>query len=441
MQTDKFKDKKILILGLGLNEGGVGSARFFAKNGAHVRVTDLKTREVLKSSLDKLGVFPDIEYILGEHRYEDIDWADIIIRNPALRPDNEYRVYAEKSGKPVETDVGIFLQFVSPSQMIGVTGTKGKSTTSSLIYYALKDRFEEVILAGNIGKSVLDSLDVISDQTKIVLELSSFQLEACAKHHVSPHIAVITNILPDHLNYYSSMDEYSEAKKVIGLYQTSQDWLFVQKDDSMVDTKQFLAEIKSQITRFSVDDLPEDFEPALLGDHNLANYAAALKVALQLGLSQEQALESMNRFEGNEFRLQLIKKINGIKIYNDSASTMPDSTIKALEAIKSPILIVGGMDKGLPYEKLAHEIDRRVKAVYFIDGTATDKLKPLIEHRGIQRSTYIDFDALLKDLRLEVKEGDTVLFSPGATSFNFFQNEFDRGKKFNEAINRIFRDR
>lgn len=439
MQTDKFKDKKILILGLGLNEGGVGSARFFAKNGAHVRVTDLKTREVLKSSLDKLGVFPDIEYILGEHRYEDIDWADIIIRNPALRPDNEYRVYAEKSGKPVETDVGIFLQFVSPSQMIGVTGTKGKSTTSSLIYYALKDRFEEVILAGNIGKSVLDSLDVISDQTKIVLELSSFQLEACAKHHVSPHIAVITNILPDHLNYYSSMDEYSEAKKVIGLYQTSQDWLFVQKDDSMVDTKQFLAEIKSQITRFSVDDLPEDFEPALLGDHNLANYAAALKVALQLGLSQEQALESMNRFEGNEFRLQLIKKINGIKIYNDSASTMPDSTIKALEAIKSPVLIVGGMDKGLPYEKLAHEIDRRVKAVYFIDGTATEKLRPLLQHRNIIRSIYTDFDALLKDLKLELKEGDTILFSPAATSFNFFQNEFDRGRKFNLAIDRIFR--
>jgi UDP-N-acetylmuramoylalanine--D-glutamate ligase len=118
---------------------------------------------------------------------------------------------------------------------------------------------------------------------------------------------------------------------------------------------------------------------------------------------------------------------------------MPDSTIKALEAIKSPILIVGGMDKGLPYEKLAHEIDRRVKAVYFIDGTATEKLRSLLQHRNIIRSIYTDFDSLLKDLKLELKEGDTILFSPAATSFNFFQNEFDRGRKFNEAITRAFK--
>ncbi len=436
---DRYKNKKVLILGLGLNEGGVGSARFFARHGASVKVTDLKSREVLKSSLDKLADYPQIEYTLGEHKYEDIDWADIIIRNPALRTDNEYRVYAEKSGKPVETDVGIFLQFVSPSQMIGITGTKGKSTTSNLIYYALKDQFEEVILAGNIGKSVLDCLELITDSTKVILELSSFQLEACAKHHISPHIAVITNILPDHLNYYSSMDEYSQAKKVIGLYQKPDDYLFIQKDDSMVDTNDFLSDIHSQISRFSVEDLPEEFEPTLLGGHNLANYAAALKVVAHFKLTPEQALKSMNRFEGADFRLQLVKKIKGTKIYNDSASTMPDSTIKALEAIKSPILIVGGMDKGLPYEKLAHEIDRRVKAVYFIDGTATEKLRPLLQHRNIIRSIYTDLDLLLKDLKLEIKEGDTILFSPGATSFNFFQNEFDRGQKFNQAVERIFK--
>jgi UDP-N-acetylmuramoylalanine--D-glutamate ligase len=235
------------------------------------------------------------------------------------------------------------------------------------------------------------------------------------------------------------MDEYSEAKKVIGLYQSSDDFLFIQKDDPMVDTSQFLNGIKSQVIRFSKADLPDDFEPTLLGNHNLANYAAALKVALQLGLNEEQALESMNQFEGADFRLQLVKKINGIKIYNDSASTMPDSTIRALEAIKSPILIVGGMDKGLPYEKLAHEIDRRVKAVYFIDGTATEKLRPMLQHRNIIRSIYTDFDSLFKDLKLELKDGDTVLFSPAATSFNFFQNEFDRGRKFNQSVERFFK--
>jgi UDP-N-acetylmuramoylalanine--D-glutamate ligase len=235
------------------------------------------------------------------------------------------------------------------------------------------------------------------------------------------------------------MDEYSAAKKVIGLFQKEDDLLFIQRDDSMVDTEDFLKGIKSQINRFSKDDLPEDFESKLIGDHNLANYAAALKVALQLNLSQDRSLAAMNQFEGADFRLQLVKKINGVKFYNDSASTMPDSTIRALESINSPILIAGGMDKGLPYNKLAHEIDRRVKAVYFIDGTATEKLKPLLQHRNIIRSIYTDLDLLLKDLKLEVKEGDTVLFSPGATSFNLFQNEFDRGRKFNEAIERNFR--
>ena len=464
MLTDQFKGKKVLILGLGLNEGGVGSARFFAKHGASVKVTDLKTRDALKSSLEKLAEFPEIEYILGEHRYEDIDWADIIIRNPALRKDNEYRVYAEKSGKTVETDVGIFLQFVKPEQMIGVTGTKGKSTTASLIYWALQQgkdsgeiinresseinearmTKEGVILAGNIGKSVLDLLDVITSETRVVLELSSFQLEAFEKHHLSPHIAVITNILPDHLNYYSSMDEYSEAKKVIGLYQKPNDLLIIQKDDSMVDTPAFLEGIKSKLIKFSKDDLPEEFEPTLLGDHNLNNYAAALAVVNQLipqgETLQGLTLEAMKRFQGADFRLQLTGKFRGIRIYNDSAATMPEATIRALETIKSPILIVGGMDKGLPYDKLAHEIDRKAKAVYFIDGTATEKLRPMLQHRNIIRSIYTDFESLLKDLKLEAREGDTILFSPAATSFNFFQNEFDRGTKFNEAVNRIFKE-
>lgn len=482
---DKYKNAKVLILGLGLNDGGVGSARFFAKNGARVKVTDLKSREVLKDSLAKLVEFSDIEYILGEHRFEDIDWADIVIRNPALRPDNEYRLYAKKAGKKVETDLGIFLDFVSADQIIGVTGTKGKSTTASLIYFAVKDlgsskppsplrepegfghelsrigsseprtaqpspsmeresneeeRGAKAILVGNIGKSVLDCLEMITPETKVVLELSSFQLEAFDEHRVSPHIAVITNILPDHLNYYSSMDEYTEAKKAIGRYQTEKDFLFILKDDSMVDTEDFLKDVKSQVIRFSIEDLPKEFEPTLPGDHNLQNYAAALAVTEKFSASQGHALQAMNQFQGAEFRLQLLGKFRGVRIYNDSASTMPDSTVRALETLKSPILIVGGMDKGLPYDKLAHEIDRKVKSVYFIDGTATEKLRPMLQHRNIIRSIYTDFDSLLKDLKLELKEGDTILFSPAATSFNFFQNEFDRGRKFNIAIEKMFKN-
>src|SRR5688572_31884879 len=140
---DRYKNTKVLILGLGVNQGGLGATRFFAKNGATVKVTDLKDADQLKSSLDELKAFPDIEYILGEHRYEDLDWADLIIKNPALKPENPYLIYAKEKGKTIETDMGIFLEFINPKQVIGITGTKGKSTTASLIYQVLKDRVGE----------------------------------------------------------------------------------------------------------------------------------------------------------------------------------------------------------------------------------------------------------------------------------------------------------
>ena len=456
----KFIGKKVLILGLGLNEGGVGSARFFAKTGAKVRVTDIKTEKELQPSLEKLTEFSNIEYVLGEHRNEDIDWADIIIRNPSLKPGNPYREYAEKSGKKVELDIGIFLDFVNPEQIIGITGSKGKSTTASLLYAALSSvipakagicinkngspirsgmtDYRNVILAGNIGKSVLDTLEVVDKDTLIILELSSFQLEAFEEHKVSPNMAVITNIFPEHLNYYSSFEDYIDAKRIIAKYQTEKDYLFLNSEDQITNSKEFLDGLKGQIIKFS-KILPEDFKPTLIGEHNKPNYAASLAVATKIKVPEEQALQAMNQFTGNEMRLQLIKKENGIKIYNDSTATNPNATIAALRALNSCILICGGMNKGLKYEELADTIDRRAKAVYFIEGDATEEIKRNIRHKNIYRSTYDDLELLLKDVKQEAKEGDVILFSPGATSFNFWQNEFDRGRKFNEVVEKIFK--
>ncbi|MDO8639191.1 MAG: Mur ligase family protein, partial [Candidatus Daviesbacteria bacterium] len=234
-EESRFRGKRVLILGLGINQGGLGATKFFAKAGAFVKVTDLKDKEFLKPSLEKLKEFPEIEYILGEHRFEDLDWADLIIRNPALKPDNPYLKYAKEKGKQVEMDMGIFLQFVKPEQIIGVTGTKGKSTTASLIYETLKchsgessspesvterswtsqDDKKNVVFAGNIGKSVLDTVPYVKDNTLVVLEISSFQLLAFGEHQVSPHWAVISNIYPDHLNYHGTMENYTEAKRFI----------------------------------------------------------------------------------------------------------------------------------------------------------------------------------------------------------------------------------
>lgn len=436
---NNFKGKKILVLGLGINQGGLGSAKFFAKAGAEVTVTDLKTEDQLKSSLDELKDYSNIRYVLGKHDYKDIDEADLVIRNQALKPNNEYRIYAEKSGKKVETDVGVFLDYVSHDQLIGVTGTKGKSTTSSLIYEVLKASGKKVVHAGNIGKSVLDTLDVVDKETLIVLEISSFQLEAFKEHKISPKWAVITNIHPDHLDYYGSMENYIAAKRVIAENQTDKDYLFLNKNDEITNSSSFLKDIKSHVIKFSTIDLPEDFTLTIPGDHNRENAAAALAVAKTFDIAIEEVLEAMKDFQGVPFRLELVKEWEGVKIYNDTAATGPTAAISALNSFKNPIMIVGGVDKGLPYEELAYNLDRKAKAVYFLDGTATDKIKSLMKILNIQRSTYFDLDSLLKDLRVEAKKGDIILFSPAAASFNMFQNEFDRGRKFNEAVEKIFK--
>lgn len=436
---EEYRHKKVLILGLGVNQGGLGSAKFFAKCGAKVLVTDLKDERALNSSLKELEGFKNIKYTLGGHKFEDIDWADLIIKNQAIKPENEFIHYAKAKNKVIETDIGIFISKVNPKQIIGVTGSKGKTTTSSLIYYALWEKYSNLVLAGNIGISVLDALDKINKETLVVLELSSFQLEAFEDHKAAPKYAVITNIFPEHLNYYASMENYISAKRIIAKYQGEGDWLFLNKDDEISNSAVFLNGLGGTIIYFSSTDLPEGFKGVLPGEHNKLSYAAALAVSKVLGIGEEEALLNMNEFNGAEFRLQMVKKLDGIKIINDSAATNPDATIQALKTYPSSILICGGMDKNLDYSALSDHIDKYAKSVYFLDGTATDKIKSGIKHFKILRSTYSDLNKLLHDVAVEAQKGDTIVFSPGATSFNLFQNEFDRGHKFNLAVEKSFK--
>lgn len=456
-----YKNKKVLILGLGINQGGLGATRFFAKAGAKVKVTDLKDKEFLKPSLDALKEFPEIEYVLGEHRFDDLDWADLIIRNPALRPENPYLKYAKEKGKHIEMDMGIFLQFVNPEQIIGITGTKGKSTTASLIYQALKAGGKDVFFAGNIGKSVLDTIPVVKKDSLVVLELSSFQLEGFDDHKVSPKYAVITNIFPDHLNYYGTMESYIESKRIIAKYQTKNDYLFLKEADEITSNPKFLTGLEGQVVYYALKDLPQDFSPKLPGEHNLENFAAALAVSNKilaskgdassslsdeaLGLRTEglRARKAVENFQGVEFRLQIIYDKNGTKIYNDTAATNPESTIQALKSLPNSILICGGVNKNLPYEDLAAAIHKHTKAVFFLKGTATDEIISKMAKIGHQsadkiQGIYSDLEKLVRDVKDITKPKDTILFSPGAASFNLFQNEFDRGRKFNAAVEKIF---
>ena len=440
----RFRGKRVLIFGLGLNQGGVGSAIFFARNGAQVKVTDLKSAAVLKPSLDQLKDFPSITYTLGEHKNEDINWADLIIKNPAVKPGNPYVEYAFSLGKKVDQDMGIFLEYVKPSQIIGVTGTKGKSTTASLIYEVLKiSHLGEVILAGNIGTSVLEALGQIKPDTLVILELSSFQLESFETHKVSPRWAVITNIYPDHLNYYKNMDEYIGAKKIIGLHQTPEDFIFINKDDPTINNPKFLSGLQGEIIFYSSQDLPKDFHPTLQGEHNLSNMAAALAVGKIFGVEKQTIIQAISKFKGVPFRMELIKEWHGIKIINDTTATGPDAAIQAIKTFPNCILICGGMNKGMDYTEFAKIADENAKQVFFLEGDSTDAI---LSSLRAQRSNlkiegpYNDLEKLLINVKSIARPGDTILFSPAATSFNLFQNEFDRGRKFNEAVRKVFSD-
>jgi UDP-N-acetylmuramoylalanine--D-glutamate ligase len=424
-----YQNKKVLILGLGLNEGGVGSTKFFAQKGAEVLVTDIKSESELAPSLEKLKDFPNIKYHLGGHKNEDIDWADIVIRNQALRPNNPYLMYAREKGKLVRTDIGLFLESVNPKNIIGITGTKGKSTTSSLIYEIIKSQGKKVIIAGNIGKSVLDLTDEIEDDTLVVLEISSFQLESFNVNNVSPKYALITNIYPDHLNYYQTMENYIDAKKTIN------------KTDPTLNSPEFLTDLKAQIILFGPDDLPKNFKPQLPGEYNLSNFAAAFAISKKLNLNEEKTLETMTHFKGVKYRMELVKEWNGIKIYNNTTATAPEPAIESLKTFPNCILIAGGMNKGLKYKELAKAIDKYAKSVYFLEGDASAEIDCELDIMKSPKATYDYYTSLediLKDVKAEAKSGDIILFSPGATSFNLFQNEFDRGKKFNQAVEKIF---
>lgn len=437
-----FKNKKILIMGLGLHGGGVGVARFFCKQKADVLVTDLKTKVQLKNSLEKLKGLK-IKYTLGRHEEKDFLGyplgPDLIIKNPDVPASSPYLEIARKNNIPIETDVSLFFKH-SKAFIIGVTGTKGKSTTASLIYHILKSKHKNTFLAGNIGVSPLELLSKIKKGDRVVLELSSFELEGLTQ---SPNIVVITNIMPDHLNRYASMSEYIESKKIIFKYQTKKDFLILNKDDPIV--RQMATQAKSKVIFFSKEEQPKSFNFdnfKLSGEHNLSNLLASIKVAEILKIPPKIIERALKDFKGVPNRQEYVREASGVKFFNDTTATMPEAAIAAINTFleRFPdsrlILICGGQNKGLKYDALAKLIKERVDEVIMLPGTASDKIKKgLINY--IRTHEVSSMQEAVKKAKELSERGDVVILSPGATSFNLFKNEFDRGKQFVEAVKKL----
>lgn len=440
MPKPDFKDKKVLIMGLGLLGRGTGDAKFFAEAGAKVTVTDLKSHKELASSLKELDKYP-ITFILGEHRQKDFKNQDLIIKGAGVPSDSIYLKIARENKIPIEMDESLFAKNC-PCPIIGITGTRGKTTVTALIYEILKKAGKKVFIGGNIqGLATLPLINSVNKDSLVVLELSSWQLQGFAEAKLSPKYAVVTNIYPDHLDKYKDMAEYIEDKKAIFKFQKSNDYLFLNAEDQLVS--KFYQEATAKVIWFSRTDVTNDLVSKLIGVHNLQNIAVALKVSQTLGIDYQIIKAAIAEFKGVKGRLELIAEYQGIKFINDTTSTTPIAGEMALAAFKDNqiILIVGGADKKLDFTNLAKKIIANVKKIVFLDGEGTKKIKMALTSQNasndLDGGTYTDInEAVTKAFGLAMT-GDIILFSPACTSFGLFLNEYDRGERFCQAVKKI----
>jgi len=445
-------------MGLGTLGGGVGTAKFLAKQGAKVLATDLKSRAELANSLKQLKSFP-IKYVLGRHRITDFTNTGLVVKNPAVPKNSPFLKAAERRDIPIENDASLFFNYC-PNPIIGVTGSKGKSTTVALLERMLKKGKVPVVLAGHNTTSVLDRIELLKKKDWVLFELSSWRLEGLAKIKKSPQIAVITNLVPDHLNTYRGMREYQEAKKKIYQFQNSRDYVILNRDNKI--TRSFGKEVPSQRYWFSLKSFSEqngafiknnkiffrsygkeslvlDLSTLkLLGKHNVQNALAAVIVAKILKISNRNIADVLRSFKGMPGRIELVRILKGAKYFNDTAATIPDATIAALDSFnKKVILIVGGQNKKLNYSNLSRKIIKRTKQLILLPGSASDEIEKLLKRRHFSFTKCNSLSSAVLAARQRAEREDVILFSPGAASFNLFRNEFDRGDQFKKFVNKL----
>ena len=449
-----LRGKRVLIMGLGLHGSGIASARYASQHGAVVRVTDLRSAEILSPSLESLSGLP-IEYVLGEHRTEDFLWAEIVIHVPGIRRDSPYLQVARENGARIEQEIALFFE-ACPGKIIGVTGTRGKTTTTALIYQTLRANGMKTVIGGNVsGVETLSLLPTISRETFVVLELSSWQLEGLAPHKISPCVSVMTNIYPDHLDTYQGMEEYADAKANIFRYQHETDVAIFNYDNLW--TRRLGEEAKSEtwytsleswgsFVRHSTQVFPFLFsETPLRGKHNLENILLATTTARLLGVPDEVIGSTVRNFRGVAQRLEEIAIVKGVHYINDTTSTTPVAGRVALNAFDTSIVLVaGGNTKFLPLDDWPETIVKKCRDVVLLEGTGTHKLLPAIEEAaqklGIAnpvRGVFDDLTAAMDTAVSLTHAGDVLLFSPGFTSFGMFLNEFDRGDNFVAYVRRL----
>ena len=449
--------KKVAIIGLGVSN--LPLLKYMNNQNAKITIFDEKEKEdiprKLLEKLDKYGA----DAFFGKNCLENLKNYDIIFRSPSCLPTREALVLEEQRGAIITTEIEMLMK-LAPCQIIGVTGSDGKTTTTSLIYSILKRQGYNTYLGGNIGKPLFTKLEEIKPEDKLVLELSSFQLMGMT---VSPNISVITNITPNHLNIHKDYNEYIEAKKTIFKYQKENDYLVLNYDNEI--TRNCGKETTSKTTYFSskekldngfiVDNkiikrcndgirkhILDTKDILLRGNHNFENICAALAATENL-VDEEIAVEAVKEFRAVEHRLEFIREIDGVKWYNDSVSSSPTRTIAGLNSFDEDIvLIAGGYDKNLDYTPLAKPILEKVKTLILIGATSSkifDAVKDEEEKERKDISIYMceNLQETVNLAKSYSKKGEVVLFSPASASFDMFKNFAERGNKFKDLVNNL----
>ena len=436
-----FKDKKILILGFGRE--GQSTYKLIREYlpDQEIYIADLK--ENFEQGYDFLTEENHAKYISGEKYLENLEDYDIIMKSPGI---SFVGIDTVKLDGKIKSQLELLLEFFD-IYTIGITGTKGKSTTSSLIYKVLKDQGVDTMLLGNIGVPVFDFIDDIKENSKIVLEMSSHQLEFMKN---SPNIAILTNIFPEHLDHYDSFEQYAEAKCNIFRYQKENDYFIynIDNENSVI----FVKDVKSKVFKASMENNEADIymqdgkiyfkgkqvyskdEPRkIIGDYNLNNIMYVLVVSQILGLDLTKTIKSISEFETLPHRLEFVGTYNEISYYDNSIATIPNATIEAVKALeKVDTLILGGMDRGIDYKVLIDFLNTGVvRNIICMPTTGHEIAEKLVNQNTYNVENLYDAVKIAKEV---TKKDGICLLSPAAASYGFFKNFEERGDMFQKYV-------
>ncbi|MEO7002235.1 MAG: UDP-N-acetylmuramoyl-L-alanine--D-glutamate ligase [Ktedonobacterales bacterium] len=457
-----LRGRRVLVMGLGLLGGGVSAARYaVAQGAAEVVVTDLRGEDLLTPSVAQLAGLP-LRYVLGRHDMADFTGADVVVRNPNVPRSSPYLAAARAAGVRVEMEIAWFFRACASQdgKIAGVTGTRGKSTTTLLLHHILAAGELAPLLGGNLGGiETLALLPQITPGRWVVLELGNWMLEGLHTIRRSPQLAIFTGLLPDHLNAYDSMDDYGEAKSSIFRYQGADDSALFNADNPY--GRRYAAEAPAgQVWLYSPErrsawlrDQRDDtaaqkaFRYAgdvhLRGAHNLGNVQVATLAAELIGMDAETIRAAVADFGGVAHRLEVVRTLEGVTYVNDSASTAPIAGVAALRSFTEPIiLIAGGNGKNLDHSAFVAVAVARCKRIVTLAGNSSDQfaadLREAAQAQGHDELPVIgplnDLGAAIAAARASAEPGDVVLLSPGFTSFGMFLHEFDRGDRFRALV-------